>query len=80
MIWLIVKEALRLVTAGCIAGIAMAAAAGRPITTYLYGVSPTDPLTVTGAAVLILGIAAIAVTIPAMRAARIDPLIAQRHD
>jgi ABC-type antimicrobial peptide transport system permease subunit len=76
MIWMVAKEALRLVAAGCIAGIVIAIAAGRLISANLYGVSPADPTTIAGAAALMLIIAVIAVLGPALRAARIDPLIA----
>ena len=80
MVWLVAKEALRLVAMGCAAGIAIAIAAGRLIASNLYGVSPMDPLTLVGAAALMLAIAAIAVGIPAMRATRVDPLIALRYE
>jgi len=80
MVWMIAKEALRLVGAGCVAGIVLAAASGRLIAAYLFGVSPVDPVTVAGAAFVMFVIAALAVSVPAIRATRVDPLIALRWE
>lgn len=80
MIWLVAREAIKLVAAGCAMGMLIASAAGRLISAYLFGVSPADPLTITGAILLMLIIAAVAVSIPAMRASRVDPLVALRCD
>lgn len=52
----------------------------RLIETFLYGVAPNDPPTLVGIAVLVLGAAAAAALAPALRAARVDPLIAMRGD
>jgi predicted permease len=78
MIWMVAKEALRLVAAGCVAGIVIAIAAGRLISANLYGVSVADPGTIAVAAAAMLLIAVLAVLGPALRASRIDPLVALR--
>jgi putative ABC transport system permease protein len=67
-----------LMAAGLAIGAAGAVAAGKLVATQLYEVRPTDPLTfaVVGAALLATGAAAC--LIPALRAARVDPLIALR--
>ena len=80
VIWMVLREALQLIAAGCAAGILLAAAAGSMIAADLFGVSALDPLTVTGAAAAMLGIAAPAVCAPALRASRIDPLLSLRHE
>ena len=67
-------------TAGLLAGLASAAAMGRRLASLLYGVSPYDPLTFSGVALLVLGGAAAATLVPARRAARLDPVIALRGD
>jgi putative ABC transport system permease protein len=80
VVWMVVREALELVAIGCAAGILLAAAAGRSIAAYLFGVSALDPLTLLGSAGLMLVIAAVAVCAPALRALRVDPLTALRHE
>jgi ABC-type antimicrobial peptide transport system permease subunit len=54
--------------------------AGRLLSSYLFGVSPADPLTLLASAAALLMVAAIAVSIPAARAARIDPLVALHYE
>jgi predicted permease len=80
VLWLVGREALQLVAAGIVAGVAIAAAAGRLLAQYLYGVSPVDPAAFLESAAAMLVIAGVAVTIPAHRASRVDPLTALRHD
>jgi len=80
VLWLVAREALQLVGAGCAAGILLAAATGRSIAVHLFGVSALDPVTLLAAAGLMLMIAAAAVCAPALRASRIDPLAALRHE
>jgi putative ABC transport system permease protein len=50
------------------------------MTSLLFGVAATDPLTFAGVALLLVNVALAACFIPARRAARIDPLIALRQD
>ena len=50
------------------------------IASQLYGVGITDPLTIVGVPVLLLSIAVIASAIPALRAMRVSPVQALRHD
>jgi predicted permease len=80
VVWLIAREALLLIAAGSIAGIAIATLAGRLLRSYLFGISPADPVTLAASAAVMLTIAAIAVCVPAARAASIDPLVALHYD
>ena len=80
VVWLIAREALLLITAGSIAGIAIANLAGRLLRSYLFGISPADPVTLAASAAVMLTMAAIAVCVPAARATRIDPLAALHCD
>jgi predicted permease len=65
---------------GCIAGIAMALGLARLISGMLYGVSATDPMTLSAVVAGVLAVAVIASLIPAIRAARLDPMHVLRED
>jgi predicted permease len=73
-------EALWLVLTGSAIGLVAALAATRWLTHLLYGVTPADPLTLGLATLLLLAVATLAGYLPARRAARVDPLVALRHD
>ncbi|HTQ81056.1 MAG TPA: FtsX-like permease family protein, partial [Thermoanaerobaculia bacterium] len=74
----ILREGTLLTLAGLAIGLALSFLASRVIASLLFGVSPTDPLAFTVAALLFLVIAAIASYLPARRAAGLDPLDALR--
>jgi len=80
VVWLILREALFLVLAGVIAGLAVALAATSMIASLLFGLTPTDPVSMCLAALLMFGVAAVASYVPARRAARVDPLVALRYE
>jgi len=60
-------------------GFAAALLVDRLVTRMLYGVSPDDPISVAGAAVVLLAVALLACYLPARWASRVDPLIALRE-
>ena len=64
--------------AGVVVGLAIALATTRLVASQLFGITPTDPLTLTGATALLIGVAAIAGFVPASRASRVDPMVALR--
>lgn len=76
---MIVRSGLRPVMAGLAIGLVMSTLLGRVLGAQLVGVTAYDPRTLAAAAVLLAMIAAIACWIPARRAARVDPLVALRH-
>jgi predicted permease len=65
---------------GCSAGIAGSVIASKTIASFLYGVSARDPVVCGAAVVMLLGIAAAASLLPAVKAAGIDPVAAIRHE
>jgi len=72
-------QGLRLALVGIAAGIAAALALTRLIRSLLFGVSVTDAFTFVLVTLLLLVIALLASWIPARRAARVDPMVALRH-
>jgi ABC-type antimicrobial peptide transport system permease subunit len=50
------------------------------VSTFLYGVKANDPLTIAGAALLMVAAAALAGYLPARRASRVDPMVALRYE
>jgi putative ABC transport system permease protein len=77
---LIVGHAVRLVVIGLVAGIIIALAATRVMTSLLYGITATDPATFVSICAVIGGIALLASYLPANRATRVDPLVAIRSE
>ena len=78
--WPILREALILTGIGVAIGLPVALALVRLIRAIFYGIEPHDPLTMIGAAVLMITVATLAAWIPARRAARIDPMNALRYE
>ena len=77
---MILREALWLVIVGVLLGLLVALMTMKLIASLLFGLEPTDPLTLIMATVVMLTIAAFAGWLPAWRAARIDPVFALRHE
>ena len=65
---------------GCLAGLCMAAAFARVLSGMLYGVSPTDSVTLSGVVLIVLAVAAAASLAPSIRAARLDPMRVLREE
>ena len=77
---MVVGSGLALAGIGVALGIVGAAALTRLIASLLYGVSPLDPVTFGGVALLLLGTSALASFLPARRASRVDPVLALRQE
>ncbi len=74
----ILREAVVLATIGLAAGVPVALALARLIKSQLYGVAPTDPMTLIGASGLLMAVAFVSAWIPARRAMKIKPMEALR--
>jgi putative ABC transport system permease protein len=77
---LVVGQAVKLVGIGIVAGVIVALAATRVMTTLLFGITATDPVTFVSICFIIGAIALLASYIPANRATKVDPLVAIRYD
>jgi putative ABC transport system permease protein len=77
---LVLRQGFLPVFVGAAVGMALALASGRFVATQLYGVTQADPLTFGTGALIIVGAAFLAMVGPALRATRIDPVIALRGD
>jgi len=78
--WMVLRETLLLVLIGVAIGLPAALAVTRLVTSLLFGLTPTDPLAITLATLLLLAVAAVAGYLPARRASRVDPMIALRYE
>jgi predicted permease len=76
--WLVLRQTLGLVLAGVAIGLPAAVAAARLVSARLFGVTPTDPLALGAAILLLAAIGALAGFIPARRASQVDPMTALR--
>ena len=70
----------RLASLGIAIGLIAALAMGHTMASFLYGVRPTDPLTLAAVSLLLLTVALVACYVPARRAMRTDPVIALRYE
>lgn len=76
----VIGRSMALSGAGAATGLVVAYALGRMMKSMVYGVSPYEAVSFTGALGFLLATALIAAFVPALRATRVDPLVALRHD
>jgi ABC-type antimicrobial peptide transport system permease subunit len=73
---MILRETLVLVLAGIALGIPAVLASARITGQFVYGLSPNDPATILGVSAILMGVALLAGFVPALRASKVDPVIA----
>jgi len=75
-----VAQGMRVSLLGCVAGLGLAGAFTRALAGMLFGVSPWDPITMTGVIVLVITVSIVASLLPAARAARVEPMGVLREE
>jgi predicted permease len=80
VLWMVLREVIVLVVSGIVLGLPLALGLSRMVESQLFGLSPTDPLTLGVVAILLATVAMLAGYLPARRATRVDPMLALRQD
>jgi putative ABC transport system permease protein len=77
---MLLGQSLRVALIGTGIGLVLSLAAARVISSQLYGVGPTDPVTFLGTPALLAAVALLATLVPALRATRVDPVVTLRSE
>jgi len=77
---LILSDSLRLIAMGMAIGLPVALAVSRLVSKMLFDLSPADPVSLTAALIIVVGIALLAAYLPARRATKVDPMVALRYE
>ncbi|ACB75276.1 ABC transporter permease [Opitutus terrae] len=80
VIWQVLRHGLGLALLGTLAGLVLAVGVTQALTSFLYGVSPFDAVTFLIVSLLLIAVAALACWVPALRATRVDPIVALRSE
>jgi predicted permease len=80
VIRMLVGSGMKLVVVGCVLGLALALLVARALSSMLFGISASDPITFLAIPALLCGVAVLAAYVPARRASRIDPVRALRAE
>jgi predicted permease len=80
VLWSVVRQALLLVTCGVLLGLPIVLWGGRLVSSVFFGIEPHDWATFLGATLTLLAVASACSVLPALRASRVDPLVALRDE
>jgi putative ABC transport system permease protein len=77
---MVILQGMKVAAIGVAIGTGLALVSTRVVSSYLYDVSRTDPLTFVGITLTLIGVAFLACYLPARRATKVDPLEALRYE
>ncbi len=80
VLWLVLRQSLTVVLVGIALGFSLALVSTRLISSFLYGLSPTDPAAIVLSTLPLILVVLLACYIPARRATKVDPMVALRHE
>jgi len=80
VLWQVLRETLALVFVGVLIGVPIAIAATQLVRSMLFGLELVDPVALAFASVVLVAVAALAGLVPALRASRVDPMVALRYE
>jgi putative ABC transport system permease protein len=76
----VIRDGLACISAGLAAGLAAAFGLTRYLSSLIFGVGEHDPITLAAVAALLAAVALVATALPAIRAVRVDPMLALRSE
>jgi predicted permease len=77
---MVIRQGVTLLAIGLVLGIAGALAVARSLASLLYGVRPSDPVSIVTVSLILLSVGLVASYLPARRASRVDPMVALRYE
>jgi ABC-type antimicrobial peptide transport system permease subunit len=80
VLWLVMRESLWLVALGIAMGVPVALAGDRLVSSMLYGLRASDPVSLLAGVVVLTAVAALACYLPARRASQVDPMVSLRYE
>jgi putative ABC transport system permease protein len=80
VLWSVVRPAQQRVTCGVLLGLPIVLWGGRLVSSVFFGIEPHDWATFLGATLTLLAVASACSVLPALRASRVDPLVALRDE
>jgi len=80
VLWMVLRETVLLVLVGVGSGVPVALAAARLVSILLFGLTPSDPMTIFLAVLVMAAAGVLAGYLPARKASRVDPIVAVRWE
>jgi len=80
VLWMMIRESALIVVVGLGCGLPLMLAAARLINSMLFGITAADPVAIASATAILVIVALLSAALPAIRAARVDPMVALRYE